>query len=1058
MLHGENRSRRATTVSKERGPRLRHKDEGLQDPLGDGWNAAVASPWWFKAAFALTIILATVSQKAEHPSNSRAFLLTLALFAAAVVLQELLRPKPQIEDARPAGLGDFDFPTATEGRMVPIIFGRVKLRGSNVIWYGNLQQNAIQETQRTGLWSKVTYTKAWSYNVGFQFGLCRGPDVTLRKVWIGDDEVFAGSITDGQRFDINKPELFGGNDLGSGGVTATCDFYGGSTTQAVNGYLDDPARQQVAQATQPDTAPRYTGTSHLVVREMTGAAPTASDNGAYVGNSTNMKPWTYELDRYPNLFSGQVGTENKIGVDSNPMNVIYEVLTDIDWGFGFPSADVDVGTASSFDRASEALIAEGNGFSMILDKKMSAAEFLSELERQIDGVLYLDQRTGLWTIQLAREASHAQFGWDINTVAQLTDDNVRTVSDFNRGSWEDTTNQISVKFSKRVDEYKESYALAQDMANAMIQGGGSVTSRQPVSAEMSFPGVKDSDLAANLAWRELRMQSFPLARAKFTVSRQFWDLKVGAVIAWTTSKLGFTKLPMRVVSVDYGLLQDNKMTVRAVQDVFGFAAASYGSPPATGWTPPTLVLEAYGSTEQRAEEAPRALITKDPDYLGDPNISKIHCATNRQIGEAVFNIKQRNATGATSGTYADAGSVTGFALVGELKTALDAGTAIPTAAITITPTPDSQPALEAAFDDSVTEQDLGQQLQHLIKVGDEYMLVSAASFNVGDVDLENVYRGVLDSAQMSHAIGTPVWLIFTGSGLTDTIFPTTNNVDIELRMRSASSTFSAAVTPISLVMDSRAVRPYLPAALLYNGSASEFGVPALEGDGSGLNGVGFDVAWWRRTYETLDEVAAMTADFSGVDASTEYRVSVYADPAGANKLAYQSGWATGASLGTRPTEVLVANEAAIGTKIRIRIEVRHDYSDSKETLLNLEGRYSLDHDIIPTSTRSGHFYMGGDLSASVTSNSYTALATGTYTVNIGATMNSQIQYRINGGAWTNLTGYTINVSTTGTIAGVTTNDTIELKHLVNTVPARNFMELQNPSASNVAYGVFTNAT
>ena len=337
-------------------------------------------------------------------------------------------------------------------------------------------------------------------------------------------------------------------------------------------------------------------------------------------------------------------------------------------------------------------------------------------------------------------------------------------------------------------------------------------------------------------------------------------------------------------------------------------------------------------------------------------------------------------------------------------------------------------------------------------------LVSSASNNVSDVDLENVYRGVLDSAQMSHAIGTPVWLIFQGSGLTDTVFPTTNNVDIELRMRSASSTYSGAVTVIGLTMANRAVRPYLPSALLYNGSGSEFNVPALEGDGAGLNGVGFDVAWWRRTFEALDEVAAMKADFAGVDASTEYRVTVFVDPSGANVQAYQSTWATGATLATRPTQMLVANEAAIGTEIRVRIEVRHDYSDSKETLLNLEGRYSLDHDVTPTSPRSGHFYMGGDLSASVSSNSYTALATGTYTVNIGATMNSQIQYRINGGAWTNLTGYTINVSTTGTIAGVNTNDTIELKHLVNTVPARNFMELQNPSSANVAYGVFTDAS
>ena len=986
-------------------------------------------------------------------------LLTLALFAAAVVLQELLRPKPNIEDAKPAGLGDFNFPTATEGRVVPLLFGRCKIQGPNVVWYGDLTQIALKETQKTGLWSKTTFIKGWEYQVGIQFAFCRGTDadpVTLRRVWIGEDEVYSGAVTTGNRFDIDEPELFGGEDLGQGGVQATCDFYGGTTTQAVNAYLDDPARQQIAMTTATDTAPRYTKTCHLVVREMTSAAPAATDKGAYLGNSTSIPAWAIEADRYAPIFTGQTGSENKIGVDCNPMNVIYEVLTNTDWGFGFPAADIDL--ADSFLRASDTLIAESNGFSMILDKSMTAADFLALLEDQIDGVLFLDQRTGLWSVNLAREASHTYFGWDINTVPQLTDSNVKTVADFTRGSWEDTTNQISVQFNKRDDEYKESYALAQDMANAMIQGGGTVTSRKLVSAQIHYPGIKDSDLAANIAWRELRSQSFPLARGKFTVNRQFWDVKVGDIVAWTTTKLGFTKLPMRVVEIDYGLLQDNKMTLMLVQDVFSFAAASYGSPAATEWTVPSVALVAYPAADQIVQEAPRGLITRAPDYLGDANISRVHCATHRQGGEATFDITQRNAAGATSGSYFEAGSVVSFALLGELDVDLDAGTAIPTTAITITPSDDSQTALEAAFNDATTEADMGQSLSQLIKVGNEYMLVTSASVNASDVDLETVYRGVLDSAQMSHSAGDKVWLIFVGSGLSDTIFDNTNNVDIELRMRSASARFAGAVTTVSQAMAQRAVRPYPPAAALYNGSGTIFTAPDLEGDGTGLNGVGFDVDWWRRDYRTTDEVLSMKSDDSGVDASTEYRVSVYVDPTGANVLAHQSSWATGSSLATRPTQAEIVNEAAAGTEIRVRIETRHDYSDSKETLLNLESRYTLDHDVTPTSSRSSEFYLGGDLSASVVSNSYTAAANGTFTVNIGVLMNSQIQYRINGGTWTNLTGYTPNVNLTGTIAGVVSTDTIELKHLTNSGPARVFVEIQNPSATPVAYGVMTDAT
>ena len=65
-------------------------------------------------------------------------IVTLLIYAALFALAELLRPKPEIEGARPGGLGDFQFTTAEEGRVVPIIWGTVKMKAPNVIWYGNL--------------------------------------------------------------------------------------------------------------------------------------------------------------------------------------------------------------------------------------------------------------------------------------------------------------------------------------------------------------------------------------------------------------------------------------------------------------------------------------------------------------------------------------------------------------------------------------------------------------------------------------------------------------------------------------------------------------------------------------------------------------------------------------------------------------------------------------------------------------------------------------------------------------------------------------------------------
>ena len=69
----------------------------------------------------------------------------LIINIATFLLTELLRPKPNIEDAKPAGLGDFQVPTATEGRVVPLIWGRVKMAGPNVVWYGDLIAEPITD-------------------------------------------------------------------------------------------------------------------------------------------------------------------------------------------------------------------------------------------------------------------------------------------------------------------------------------------------------------------------------------------------------------------------------------------------------------------------------------------------------------------------------------------------------------------------------------------------------------------------------------------------------------------------------------------------------------------------------------------------------------------------------------------------------------------------------------------------------------------------------------------------------------------------------------------------
>lgn len=64
----------------------------------------------------------------------------VTLFISAIVIRALT-PRP--EQPKPAELTDFSAPTAEEGRPIPVVFGTVRITGPNVLWYGNLQVQAI---------------------------------------------------------------------------------------------------------------------------------------------------------------------------------------------------------------------------------------------------------------------------------------------------------------------------------------------------------------------------------------------------------------------------------------------------------------------------------------------------------------------------------------------------------------------------------------------------------------------------------------------------------------------------------------------------------------------------------------------------------------------------------------------------------------------------------------------------------------------------------------------------------------------------------------------------
>ena len=68
----------------------------------------------------------------------------IVAYIALIAISYALMPKPK-SNIKPAGIDEFQVPTAQAGREVPVLFGTRELKGPNVVWYGHLRSVAIKK-------------------------------------------------------------------------------------------------------------------------------------------------------------------------------------------------------------------------------------------------------------------------------------------------------------------------------------------------------------------------------------------------------------------------------------------------------------------------------------------------------------------------------------------------------------------------------------------------------------------------------------------------------------------------------------------------------------------------------------------------------------------------------------------------------------------------------------------------------------------------------------------------------------------------------------------------
>jgi len=268
--------------------------------------------------------------------------------------------------------------------------------------------------------------------------------------------------------------------------------------------------------------------------------------GFYFGPSGSFPSVEFEASSY-HTGHPQLSTFARVGSDSNPVNVIYEILTS-PFLMVIPDAVIDV---SSFQSAQYTLHTETHGYSRFWAERVEASEMLHDVLRQIDGLLYFDQREQKIKIKLIRPDFQPSELFEINRR------NCMKLTAFAMGG-RSTVNNVVVTYRDRSAGYEVKSVRAVDEANTVSSGRATVE-------ELDYPGCCDGETARRLAARELAARSKPFVRCKAIVKRTALRVQPGDAV-----KLVFTNPDVnaifRVVDVDRCSQDDGAIVLDLVLD------------------------------------------------------------------------------------------------------------------------------------------------------------------------------------------------------------------------------------------------------------------------------------------------------------------------------------------------------------------------------------------------------------------------------------------------------------------------------------------------------------
>lgn len=683
-------------------------------------------------------------------------------------------------------------------------------------------------------------TIGYKYYLGLHMGLCRGQIDGLLEIKAGDRTAWEGNLSTNTQFGINKPNLFGGTKA-EGGIEGTAWLLLGGDDQTVpdkiKGWLGG-------------LVPGFRGTSTLFF------------DGMVCAMSPYPKPWKMKAYRTKKGWDGPVWYAAKCQIDivvkdkngndltifaMNPAHMIYQVCTDRAWGRGMPRSVLD---DAAFRRAADTLFEEGLGLCLAWKRQDTLDSFVQTVLDHIGAVVYVDKRTGLFTIKLIRQ-DYVRSQLPLFDV----DSGLLSIDESSISAAAETVNEVVVNWHDPISN-QDSAVREQNLAS--IQTSGSV-----YSTTKDYPGIPTPLLAQRLAKRDLIYSTLPLRTFAISCDRRAWRVQPGDVIRIQDPTRGQIDIAIRVGTVDDGTLTDGKIKIGAVEDVFTMPLNVTAGVEPGQWTPPDVKPQI---ARRRAYEIPYAnlhrLYPKAEFQALDFDAGIYGMAAEKPTPMTQgydLALRPNDSTWVTDGNgdFVPLGELTGTINYLDTEITIYKG---------------------ADLDDA--------EFPCAIMIGEEIIMVTDVVLGEAtDEAVLTVQRGIYDTIPQRHFGGDIAWFYEDDIGSNYTEYVGGDKIDGKvLPFTMSGGTFPLNDAPIDTVnMNWRFSRPYAPGHVLLNSTARWYQSQVMN-----RNQPYLDISWTHRHRTAqADQMISHDVGNIGPEPGSSYEVFIYNDKG--DRIRYERG-------------------------------------------------------------------------------------------------------------------------------------------------------------------------